>query len=256
MHVLAVANQKGGVAKTTTAINLAAGLVAHGHRVLLLDLDPQANSTESLDVDEESQQNPNAFGIFELLEQTQPVQAVIRSIADGLDLIPSHIRVARLEPALSGALDIYRLQEALSPVAADYDFVVIDCPPSLGALTTNALVAASSVVVPVRPSPYGLSAVADFVATLNVVRRRLNTDLRLLGILLTLFDVRTAMARDVTDVLVADYGDAVFETRIRMNVKLEEAASAKRSIFDFAPSSSGAADYGAFVKEVLDRVKR
>jgi chromosome partitioning protein len=253
MHVVAIANQKGGVAKTTTALHLAAGLVERDFRVLLIDLDPQANATESLSFDSS---DVHTRGVVELLEQTQPVAAIRRTLRTGFDLIPSHIRTARLEPALNSPFDIYRLQEALSPVADDYDFAVIDCPPSLGRLTTNALVAANSVIVPVRPAPYGLSAVSDFFDTLTLVRQRLNEKLRLLGILLTLYDVRTRMASDVADVLVADHGDAVFGTRIRMSVRLDEAASAQTSIFDFAPSSTGAQDYNAFVEEVLERVKR
>lgn len=251
MQILAIANQKGGVAKTTTAVNLVAGLAREGHRTLLIDLDPQANATESLPVDLEDVQPKS---VYELLEHTASLADARRTVYPGLDLVPSHIRVARLEPALSGSLDAYRLQEALSPAASEYDFVVIDCPPSLGSLTTNALVAATGIIVPVRPATYGLSAINDFMATLQLVQHRLNPDLALIGILLTLFDARTTLAREAADVLAEDHGEALFQSRIRMNVRLDEAASAQQSIYDFAPSSSGAEDYEAFVREVLQRV--
>ena len=168
-------------------------------------------------------------------------------------VVPSHIRLAKLEPALSGALDSYRLKEALDGAA--YDFIVLDCPPSLGSLTLNALVAATHVVVPVKPSTYGISAVADFMETLEAVQRRLNPELQLLGILLTLYDARTTMAKDVTDYLQETYGDKLLPTHIGVNIRLDEAASAQQSIFRFDPSSHGAHDYMAFVEEVLHRAK-
>ena len=250
-HVIAVANQKGGVAKTTTALNLAVGLSRQPeqYRVLMVDLDPQANATESLPVDLE---RAAQAGTYHVLEQRLSVADVVQQVGENLDLSPSHIGMARLEPTLSAALAAYRLQEALEEV--DYDFVVIDCPPSLGGLTTNALVAATDVVVPVKPATYGLSAVRDFMDTFDLVQARMNEKLRLLGVLVTLYDSRTTLSKDAIAFLEEAFGDALFQTRIRMNVRLDEAASARQAIFDFAPSSSGAEDYDSFLKEVLARV--
>lgn len=251
-HVIAVANQKGGVAKTTTALNLAVGLSRQPeqYRVLMVDLDPQANATESLPVDLEQVQKA---GVYQVLEKKLSFADVAQQVAPNLDVSPSHIGLARLEPTLSAALATYRLQEALEKT--DYDFVVIDCPPSLGGLTTNALVAAHDVIVPVKPATYGLSAVRDFMETFGLVQRRMNKPLGLLGVLITLYDSRTTLSKDAIAYLEEAFGDAMFQTRIRMNVRLDEAASARESIFHFAPSSSGAEDYGAFVQEVLDRVR-
>ena len=244
-----MANQKGGVAKTTTAINLAAGLVAKGKATLLIDLDPQANATETmpLDVDEF-----HKSGVYELLSRERSVAEVARPLGGTLSMVPSHIKLARLEPSLVGPVDAYRLKDALTHI--NYDYVVVDCPPSLGPLTTNALIAATDVIVPVKPAFFGLSAVNDFMETIDQIRTRLNANLNVLGILITLYDARTSIAHDVIEALVDGYGELVFTTRITMNVRLDEAASAQQSIFEYDSNSSGAQNYRAFVEEVLSRV--
>lgn len=250
--MIAVANQKGGVAKTTTAVNLAAGLAgrAEGTRVLLVDLDPQANATQSLPVDlGEAEDN----SVYQVLEKERSLVDVVQAVSPGLDVAPSNIGLARLEPSLSAALAAYRLQEALEQVA--YDFVVIDCPPSLGGLTTNALVAATDVLVPVKPSTYGLSAVRDFMETFGVVQQRMNARLRLLGVVITMLDSRTTLSKDAIAYLEEAFEDALFRTRIRMNIRLDEAVSARQPIFEFSPGSSGAEDYGALLEEVVARVR-
>ena len=249
MRVVAVANQKGGVAKTTTAVNLAAGLVGKGKTTLLIDLDPQANATETMPLDVTGF---HKSGVYELLSRERSVAEVARPLDGRLSVIPSHIKLARLEPSLVGPVDAYRLKDALTGV--HYDYVVIDCPPSLGPLTTNALIAATDVIVPVKPAFFGLSAVNDFMETISQIRARLNEGLNVLGILVTLYDARTSIAQDVVEALTDGYGDLLFSTRIAMNVRLDEAASAQQSIYKYAPNSSGAQNYNAFVEEVLSRV--
>lgn len=248
---IAVANQKGGVAKTTTTLNLAAGLADHVHRVLIVDLDPQANATASTPIDLEQAAN---LSMHSVLGELKPIASIIQSAWAGVDIAPSSIQVARLEPTLSGALDVYRLKEALEPVR-DYDFIILDCPPSLGPLTLNALVAASHVLVPVKPATYGLSAVSDFEQTLKQVQRLLNPALQLLGIVITQWDARTVIAREATDYLEAQYGNHIMDARVRVNVRLDEAVSAQESIFTFDPTSTGAQDYRALTEEVLKRVR-
>ena len=250
-RVIAVGNQKGGVAKTTTALNLAAGLSGFGNRnVLIVDMDPQADATQSLPLDDGAASDAS---IAELLEGTKTLSETIQELSAKVHLLPSTIGLASLEPRLTGVRDVFRLKEALE--VSDHDFVIIDCPPSLGNLTTNALVAATHVLIPVPPAAFGLRAVPEFLRTVEMVQRRYNPDLKLLGILITSMDSRTVMARDVAEVLTDHYGSDVLKTRIRVNVRLDEAVSARQSIFRFDPRSSGAQDYGELVQEVLKRVR-
>ena len=247
MRVIAIANQKGGVAKTTTAINLASGLSLRHARTLLIDLDPQANATQSLPQPEQTTL-PSVFDVFSGI---LTVDEAAYRVGKRFDLVASHIKLAKLEPQLQGAVDSYRLREALEGLP--YDYVVIDCPPSLGALTTNALVAATHVLVPVTASYYGLNAVADFIETFNQIRRIININLELLGIVVTIFDGRLTISNDVIKVLRETYGPAMFETVINKTVRLDEAASGRTSIFEYDGSSRGAEDYTRLLEEVLKR---
>lgn len=246
MKVIAIANQKGGVAKTTTAINLASGLANRGQRTLLVDLDPQANATQSLPVPA----GPTTT-IYEVFNHEVGVLDAIYSADDNLDALASHIKLAKLEPQLTGAVDAYRLREILDGLP--YTYIVIDCPPSLGALTTNALVAATHVLVPVTASYYGLNAVTDFMETFDQLRRIVNPKLQLLGIVVTIYDARLTIAKDVDALLRETYSNQMLTTVIHKNVRLDEAASDRSSIFSFDPGSRGAADYGELLKEVLER---
>jgi len=246
MKIVAIANQKGGVAKTTTAINLASGLAMKGLRTLLIDLDPQANATQSL-----PPPHKDVNAVYEVLDQKVGVLEAAYCVGDNLDVLASHIKLAKLEPQLQGAVDAYRLREALDGLP--YHYVIIDCPPSLGALTTNALVAATHVLVPVTASYYGLSAVADFMETFTQIRKIVNTRLHLLGIVVTIYDARLKIANDVVGVLRETYGDAVLDSVIQKNVRLDEAASDRSSIFDYDPSSRGADNYRSLLEEVLRR---
>lgn len=246
MKIIAIANQKGGVAKTTTAINLASGLAMRGSRTLLVDLDAQANATQSLPSPTDA-----AATIYEVFNQELSIAEAIYTVDDNFDALASHIGLAKLEPQLQGAVDAYRLREVLEGLP--YDYVVVDCPPSLGALTTNALVAATHVLVPVTASYYGLNAVADFIETFERIRKIINTRLKLLGVVVTIYDSRLTIAKDVVTVLRETYGDDVFKTVIHKNVRLDEAASDRSSIFNYDPTSRGAADYQSLLEEVLVR---
>lgn len=247
MIVIAVANQKGGVAKTTTAVNLAAGLAAHAKATLLIDLDAQANATQSLTVAEYSEKTT-----YEVLNDVSTIPDTVQEISPYFHVMPSHIKLAKLEPQLQGPIAGYKLRSALEGLP--YDYVIIDCPPSLGALTTNALVAATHVLVPVTATYYGLNAVADFMETFSQIRKVINPRLELLGVMVTIFDGRLTISRDVLRLLQESYGSDMLDTVIYKNVRLDEAASGRSDIFSFDSTSRGAQDYRALLEEVLKRV--
>lgn len=250
MKIIAVVNEKGGVAKTTTALNIAAGISLFfkpQQNVLLIDMDSQSDASASLPID------LNHAGTYELLQKENSLAEVAQEVSPTFHAISSSIGLAKLEPVLTGALDAYRLKDALE--GAPYDYVVLDCPPSLGAITTNALVAASHVLVPVKTAYYGLNAVENFLSTFQAIKKRLNEDLSLLGILATQYDARTAMSQDVLEVLRTRYPEDLFSTIIHSNVTLDEAASAQKSIFEFSRRAQGTKDYYAVLIEVLQRVQ-
>lgn len=250
--VIAIANQKGGVGKTTTAINLSAALARAGKRVLLIDLDPQANSSLTF-----LSQEAIDLSIYELLTETLPDSSeVIRSTAiPGLDILPSRISLAKFESKLIGEFDApFRLKDKIDGIADSYDYVVIDTPPTLGLITVNALVASDYLIVPIQPSYFALEGTDDLLDTVEKVRARPNPNLKVMGVLITLLDKRTTLARDIHEQIKGVFGEKVFDTVISKSVRLEESPAYKESIFTFAPNSSGAVEYARLCEEVLSRV--
>jgi len=252
-RVIAIANQKGGVAKTTTAINLSACLAASNRKVLLVDIDPQGNSTSGVGVDRDKLE----ISIYDvMLGEAELEEALISLPFKNLDLIPANISLAGAEIELVGINDReYRLRNALQAIKNNYHYVFIDCPPSLGLLTINALTAADRVLIPIQCEYYALEGVGQLLQTINLVQRRLNPQLELEGVLLTMFDARTNLAIQVVDEVKDYFGNKVFQTIIPRNVRLSEAPSHGKPVITYDPRSRGAQLYQELAREVIEHEK-
>jgi len=247
-RIIAIVNQKGGVGKTTTAVNLSAALAELGEAVLLVDTDPQGNSSSGLGVRKEELQHC-CYNL--LLEQVLAVDIIRDTAMPQLKMIPATMALVGAEIEL---VDLprreFRLREALAPIAEDYDYIVIDCPPSLGLLTLNALCAAKSVLIPVQCEFYALEGVSQLLRTINLVQQHLNTDLKIEGALLTMFDGRLNLNSQVAAEIRRYFGDKVYSTQVPRNVRLSEAPSHGMPIMLYDPRSKGAACYRDLAREV------
>jgi len=248
-YIYAITNQKGGVGKTTTAVNLTAYLAAMGKRVLLVDMDPQANASSSLGVTQDKVQ-VSSYDV--LLGSITANKATLKNGRLNLAIIPSCPALAAAEVELVGELAReYRLRQALATEIEKYEYILIDCPPSLSLLTVNALTTAAGVLIPVQCEYLALEGLTQLTRIVHLVRQRLNPQLDIRGLMLTMFDARTALAQQVANEVHKHFGDKVFATRIPRNVRLSEAPSYGQPILTYAPNSPGAKAYGVLTQELV-----
>ena len=250
--IIAVTNQKGGVGKTTTAVNLAVGLAARGKKVLLVDSDPQGNATSGLGVDKSALTNT----IYQVLIKTLKLPDTVLTTEHGVDLVPSTVDLAGAEVELTAAVAREsRMKQALDMVRSDYDYILIDCPPSLGLLTLNALTACDEVLLPVQCEFYALEGLAQLLSTIELVRDNLNPAIEINGLVMTMFDSRTRLAAQVVDEVKEAFGDKLYSTLIPRNVRISEAPSFGLPVLTYDPASKGAEAYSDLVEEVLERAE-
>ncbi len=250
-RVLAVTNQKGGVGKTTTVVNVAASLVELKQRVLLVDLDPQGNATTGSGIDKSALKH-SVYHV--LLEQTSAQVALVRSPSGGFDVLPANRELAGAEVELvDGEYREYRLKRAIDVIGNDYDVILIDCPPALNLLTVNGLSAAWRVLIPMQCEYYALEGLSDLVQTIRRVRSHLNTGLEIEGLLRTMLDPRNALAQQVSAQLEQHFGAKVYRTAIPRNVRLAEAPSHGQPALRYDPTSKGAQAYLQLAREILER---
>ncbi|WP_218925368.1 MULTISPECIES: ParA family protein [unclassified Gemella] len=254
MKILAICNQKGGVGKTTTAINLAASLANLNNKVLIVDTDPQANATSGVGIDK----NDVNKSIYDILVDEVDINEVIKETSyKNLDIVPSSIALAGAEVELVSAISReLRMKQAISSIKKSYDYIIIDCPPSLGLITLNSLTAADGVIIPVQTEYYALEGLSQLINTFNIVRKHLNSTLEIFGVLLTMTDSRTNISNQVSTEVRDHFKDKVFDTVISRTVRLSEAPSFGEPIIEYAKSSKGAKQYLTLAKEVINRDKK
>ncbi len=252
-RIMTIANQKGGVAKTTTAVNIGACLASLGKKVLLIDIDPQGNASSGLGIN----RTEIDHCIYDVLINNIPVSSVtVRTDIEGLDIVPATIQLAGAEIELVSLISReLKLKKALHLVKDNYDYVLIDCPPSLGLLTLNALTAADSLIIPIQCEYYALEGLGQLLNTIQLVQKHLNPDLELEGVVLTMFDARTNLSIQVVDEVKNYFKGKVFGTIVPRNVRLSEAPSHGKPIITYDPKSRGAEVYFDLAKEVIDNGK-
>jgi len=251
--IIAIANQKGGVGKTTTAVNLSAALGVLEKKVLLVDADPQANATSGLGIDVQSVE----MGTYQLLDGSITIeQAILSTESPNLDIIPSHIDLVASEIELvdKNARE-YRLKEALEGIKAKYDFIILDCAPSLGLITLNALVAANAVIIPIQCEYFALEGLGKLLNTIKSVQKIHNKNLDIEGLLLTMYDTRLRLSNQVVEEVKKHFGKMVFKTIIKRNIRLSEAPSYGEDIISYDASSRGAKSYLSLGSEIIKRNK-
>lgn len=252
--IIAVVNQKGGVGKTTTSVNLSACIATMGHRVLLVDIDPQGNACSGLGVEKENLE----YSIYDLLlDEVKANDVIIKTYKENLFIIPADSSLVGAQIELVNEIcREYRLKNALESVLDDYDFIIIDCPPTLGILTVNALTAAHSVLIPIQCEFYALEGVSELNNTIALVRKNLNPNLEIEGVLLTMYDSRTNLSSDVVKEVVSFFKDKTYKTMIPRNVRLSEAPSHGKAIDDYDKECVGSRSYQELSKELLEKCVR
>ena len=252
-YVISIVNQKGGVGKTTTAVNLGAFLAKKRKKVLIIDLDPQGNATSGYGYDKSELENT----VYDLLVNEEDIGNVIApTTVKNVDMCPTNINLAGAEVELVSAISRETiLKRAIEPVLDKYDYIIVDCPPSLGLLTINALAACEGVIVPIQGEYYALEGLTQLIDTINMIKKKLNPSIGILGVVITMHDRRTQLTKQVVEEVQKYFGDKVFNTFIPRNVRLAEAPSHGQTIEEYDPKSKGSLAYQALANEVVKRTK-